>query len=215
METSSARWRCDRPPIVFDGEIRQSCRTLLTFTRPYFGTARSMSKTFAVSTNSGGSSSSEWMLARPALRSRFSAARLVLISFARWSASMRWTRERSGAAVVGLAGVFVAGGMGGESTALRAADKTPTANSSAPEVEVHRYGGDLTPNLTVCRRFLDTFIGTSSVQAGSPGALDARAHRPAGPGRTRSRRRPDLRPHAGGRRRDGRTVPHPCPRWGS
>ena len=26
---------------------------------------------------------------------------------------MRWTRERSGAAVVGLAGVFVAGGMGG------------------------------------------------------------------------------------------------------
>jgi hypothetical protein len=37
---------------------------------------------------------------------------------------MRWTRERSGAAVVGLAGVFVAGGMGGESTALGAADKT-------------------------------------------------------------------------------------------
>ena len=65
------------------------------------------------------------MLALPALRSRLSAARLVLISFARWSASMRWTRERSGAAVVGLAGVFVAGGMGGESTALGAADKTP------------------------------------------------------------------------------------------
>jgi hypothetical protein len=37
---------------------------------------------------------------------------------------MRWTRERSGAAVMGLEGVFVAGGMGGESTALAAADKT-------------------------------------------------------------------------------------------
>src|SRR3954471_13782697 len=76
------------------------------------------------------------MLARPALRSRFSVARLVLISFARWSASMRWTRERSGAAVVGLAGVFVAGGMGGESTALGAADKGSPANSPAPELEV-------------------------------------------------------------------------------
>jgi hypothetical protein len=40
------------------------------------------------------------------------------------SASIRWTRERSGAAVVGLAGVFVAGGMGGESTALGGSDKT-------------------------------------------------------------------------------------------
>ena len=63
------------------------------------------------------------MLTLPALRSRLSVARLVRISFARWSASMRWTRERSGAAVVGLAGVFVAGGMGGESTALGASDK--------------------------------------------------------------------------------------------
>ena len=32
------------------GEIRHWLRILLTFTRPYFGTARSMSKTFAVST---------------------------------------------------------------------------------------------------------------------------------------------------------------------
>ena len=63
------------------------------------------------------------MLAGPALRSRLSCARLVRISFARWSASMRWTRERSGAATVGLAGVFVAGGMGGESTALARGDK--------------------------------------------------------------------------------------------
>src|SRR3954463_4198403 len=130
--------------MVFEGEIRQTCKTLLTFTRPYFGTARSMSKTFAVSMNSGGSMSSRWMLARPAFRSRFSAARFVRISFARWSASMRWTRERSGAAVVGLVGVFVAGGMGGESTALGAADKGPVRNIGRRELEVHVARGDLT-----------------------------------------------------------------------
>src|SRR5689334_10656254 len=130
--------------MVLDGEIRQTCRTLFTFTRPYFGTASSMSKTFAVSMYSGGSSSSTWMLARPAFRSRLRAARLVRISFARWSASMRWTRERSGAAVVGLAGVFVAGGMGGESTALRATDKGWSPNILGRELEVHLHGGGLT-----------------------------------------------------------------------
>src|SRR3954470_14696398 len=109
--------------MVFEGEMRQSCRTLLTFTRPYFGTASSKSKTLAEWTYSGGSSKRSWMLTLPAFRSRLSVARLDLISFARWSASMRWTRERSGAAVVGLAGVFVAGGMGGESTAIRASGK--------------------------------------------------------------------------------------------
>ena len=61
METSSVRWRGERPPMVFDGEMRQTCRTLFTFTRPYLGTASSRSKTFAVSTNSGGSSSRSWM----------------------------------------------------------------------------------------------------------------------------------------------------------
>src|ERR1700742_2686093 len=81
------------------------------------------------------------MLARPALRSRFRDARLVLISFARVSASMRWTRERSGAAVVGFAGVFVAGGMGGESTALGASDKGPGRNIIPPELEVHCFRG--------------------------------------------------------------------------
>ena len=76
------------------------------------------------------------MLTRPALRSRLRDARRVRISLARWSASMRWTRERSGAAVVGLAGVFVAGGMGGESTALGAADKGPEGNMAPSELEV-------------------------------------------------------------------------------
>ena len=66
--TSSVRWRSERPPIVLLGEIRHCCRILLTFTRPYFGTASSMSKTFAVSTYSGGSSSSAWIETRPALQ---------------------------------------------------------------------------------------------------------------------------------------------------
>ncbi len=58
------------------------------FTRPYLGTASSMSKTFAVSTYSGGSSSSAWMLALPAFRSFLSLARAVRMSFARLSASI-------------------------------------------------------------------------------------------------------------------------------
>src|SRR5215210_635761 len=97
-ETSSLRWRCERPPIVLLGEIRHCWRTLLTFTRPYFGTARSMSKTLAVWRYSGGSSSRVWIETRPPFRSFFSCARRVRISFARWRASMRWRRERSGAA---------------------------------------------------------------------------------------------------------------------
>src|SRR3954447_20278517 len=122
---------------------------------------------------------------------------------------MRWTRERSGAAVVGLAGVFVAGGMGGESTALRAADKGLTSNSHGPELEVHRYGGHLTVRVGFAGLFGRLNRVWPTVQAGWPGALDARVRRPADPGRIRCRRRPHLRPHAVGRRRDGRTVLHP------
>ena len=55
-ETNSVRWRSERPPIVFDGEILHWFRIRLVFTRPYLGTARSMSKTLAVITYSGGSS---------------------------------------------------------------------------------------------------------------------------------------------------------------
>ena len=44
------RWRSERPPIVFEGEIRHWLRILFAFTRPYFGTARIMSKAFAEST---------------------------------------------------------------------------------------------------------------------------------------------------------------------
>ena len=46
--TSSPRWRSERPPRVLLGEIRHWPRILLTFTRPYLGTASSRSKTLAV-----------------------------------------------------------------------------------------------------------------------------------------------------------------------
>src|SRR4051794_27670765 len=48
--TSSVRWRCESPPMVLLGEMRHTLRILFTFTRPYFGTASSMSNTLAVST---------------------------------------------------------------------------------------------------------------------------------------------------------------------
>src|SRR3954453_13715939 len=145
--------------MVFEGEMRHSCKTLLTFTRPYFGTASKRSKTLAEWTNSGGSSRRSWMETLPALRSRLSVARLVRISFARWSASMRWTRERSGAAVVGLAGVFVAGGMGGESTALGASDKAWSANIAGRELEVHLTRGQLTRSRAFAGLLLDAARG--------------------------------------------------------
>src|SRR5215218_11094257 len=111
MLTSSARWRSDRPPIVLDGEIRQVCRILLAFTRPYLGTASSMSNTLAVSRNSGGSRRSWWIDTLPALRSRLSCARRVRISFAFCRASIRWFRLRSGAADCFVA-ELAAGGIG-------------------------------------------------------------------------------------------------------
>src|SRR3954463_4310516 len=96
--TSSARWRSEIPPMVFDGEIRHWLRIRFVFTRPYLGTARSMSKTFAVWTYSGGSSRIVWMLARFAFRSFFGLARAVRMSLARLRASIRWSSDRSGAA---------------------------------------------------------------------------------------------------------------------
>src|SRR5215211_9161219 len=99
MCTSSARWRSESPPIVFDGEIRHWVRILFAFTRPYFGTARIMSKAFADMTYSGGSRSRDSIFALPALRSRFSCARFDRISLARRRARNRCSWLRSGTAV--------------------------------------------------------------------------------------------------------------------
>src|ERR1039458_8023319 len=104
--------------------MRQWARILLTFTLPYLGTARSMSNTLAVSTYSGGLSSSEWIEHRPDFRSRLSSARLTRISLALASASIRWFRDRSGAIEEFEDVVLVAVVMGGESTHQRQAIKT-------------------------------------------------------------------------------------------
>src|SRR3954466_6258059 len=121
--------------MVFDGEMRHCWRTLLALTRPYFGTARSMSNTLAVSRYGGGLSSSWWIETLPAFRSRLSCARAVLILLARSSASIRWFKERSGAAD-GLGGMFVAGGTAGEDTGSRSRGKAKPANPPEPRPEL-------------------------------------------------------------------------------
>src|SRR4051794_18073921 len=128
--------------MVLLGEMRQDWRTLLTFTRPYLGTASSMSNTLAVSTNSGGSSRRSWIEVRPPLRSRLSWARRVRIWFARVSASMRCCNDRSGAATDGLEGLFTAGGTGGESTQPTGAFNRNGPNSPRPQVEVESRSGE-------------------------------------------------------------------------
>src|SRR5436189_40961 len=62
---SSARWRSDNPPTVFDWLIRHWFRKRAALTRPNFGTAIRMSKTFAVETYSGGLRRTSSMFAEP------------------------------------------------------------------------------------------------------------------------------------------------------
>ena len=90
----------------------------------------------------------------PAFRSRLSCARGVRISFARWSASMRWTSDRSGAAGC-LVAVFVAGGTGGESTYSQGPKQPPRGRKMArprPELEGNRDRSRR--NAAICRDFL-------------------------------------------------------------
>src|SRR3954469_7307321 len=104
--------------MVFDGEIRHCVRMRFTLTRPYLGTASSRSKTLAVWRYSGGSSSRPWIFTRPALRSRLRRALRGRISFARFSASILWVKDRSGVRPADdvLAGDWEAAGMGGDTT---------------------------------------------------------------------------------------------------
>src|SRR6266542_513876 len=71
-----------------------------------------MSKTFAVETYSGGVARILSIRTRPSLRSFFSFALFTLMSLARFSACMRWSRERAGA----FTGAFVT--MAGDSSLL-------------------------------------------------------------------------------------------------
>jgi hypothetical protein len=52
-----------------------------------------------------------------------------------------------------LGGIFVAGGMGGESTSRARGGKAKGVNSARPQVEVHPHGG----HLTVTPRFAGLF----------------------------------------------------------
>src|SRR5690242_5362165 len=105
--TSSARWRSESPPIVFEGEILHWLRIRLVLTRPYLGTAISMSMTFAVWTYSGGSISSVWILTLLPFRSRFSCARFERMSFALRRASILWSSDLSGAALEDWTGACI------------------------------------------------------------------------------------------------------------
>src|ERR687896_1798152 len=109
------------------------------------------------------------MLTRPALRSRLSCARRVRISLARVSASIRWVRERSGVATAGLGGIFVAGGMGGESTSHTRPGKAKAVNSAGPQVEVQPHGGHLTVTWCFAGLFqCQSAIGTCARSDGVP-----------------------------------------------
>src|SRR5213592_4197830 len=111
-ETISALWRSESPPTVFAWLMRHWFSRRIAFTCPNLGTARRMSKTFAVETYSGGSARILSIRTRPSLRSFFSFARLTLMSLARLRASILWSGDLSGA----LTGVFV--GMARDSTVL-------------------------------------------------------------------------------------------------
>src|ERR1700704_6626892 len=79
----------------------------LVFTRPYLGTAISMSMTLAVWTYSGGSISSVWILTLLPLRSRFSWARWDRMLLALLRASIRWSSDLSGAALEDWTGACI------------------------------------------------------------------------------------------------------------
>ncbi len=194
--------------MVLLGAMRQWARILLTFTRPYLGTASSMSKTLAVSTYSGGSSSSEWMERRPDLRSRLSCARWMRIWLARASASILWLSDRSGAVDVFVDVVPVAVAMGRESTHRR--------GSMTKKSLIHL-------NLNLRLRCVEVGGRYRVVFAGVFGPLKVRAiitslvqWSPRLMGRESSPFRPPRawprQPSAGVRGR--RSVPLPYPLWG-
>ena len=77
--------------------MRHWLRQRVALTRPNFGSDSSTSKTFAVIRYSGGRVSTSRADTSPAFSSRFSRARSTRTAFARRSASMRWSSDRSGA----------------------------------------------------------------------------------------------------------------------
>ena len=163
-ETSSVRWRSERPPIVLLGEMRQVCRTLFALTRPYLGPPAAGRTPSPWRGSPGASRSSPSMDTRPPLRSRLSCARRVRISFARRSASMRWWRLRSGAARAWSGSSWPAHGAASLHT-----DRGPRPrrgpNSPPPRSEVEGSSA----RSRVGARFAGVFLGTSRVVPGVAG----------------------------------------------
>ena len=141
--------------MVLLGEIRQVCRTLLTFTRPYLGTASSMSKTLAVSTQSGGVEQHWWIdvAARLEVALQLCAAGANLVAHG-CSASMRWTSDLFGSIAANESSMCVAGGIGGESIIPGATDQAQGANSLRPQPEVKFSDVDEPVKRPICGLFL-------------------------------------------------------------
>ena len=240
--TSSARWRSERPPIVFDGEIRHWLRIRFALTRPYFGTARIMSKAFADSTYSGGSSSSVSILHLAGLQVALQLGARRCGS--RWpcrSAFIRWSLVLSGTA----AAVSTEAAIGRRRSYTRgwAARKGLVAdfrrNSLRPQVEVDgaeigRRGRCERPEAAVGARAAASSAATRSPASGSrkfavptatavaPAARNSSASAPGlDPAHPDHRdRRPPARRGAPARSAIGRTAgpespPLPAPSQGS
>src|SRR5215210_7527957 len=123
--------------MVFDGEMRHWPRILLAFTRPYFGTARIMSKAFAERTYSGGSSNRVSIFIFPAFRSRLSCARAVRIWLARPSARILCSLVLSGTAEVSTEGAIGRRRLYVRRACVQGGIRGFSLNSIRPQVEVY------------------------------------------------------------------------------
>ena len=197
-----------------------------TFTRPYLGTASSMSKTFAVSTYSGGSSSRSWMLTRPALQVALQLRPLrpnrVRPLRAPPSAGQRRSERprRAWTASWWLAAwaASLHRSPGGQARRRRIRHEPP--------VEVEPAWRSLDGKSATLQDFFNRFVlcahgpcgaATRRVAAsmGSAASSSATRARRADRGTTRCRHRPDRRPPRAGRERHAPTPRRPCRRSGA
>ena len=156
--------------MVLLGEMRQWVRMRFTFTRPYFGTASSRSKTLAVSRYSGGSSSSPWICARPALRSRFRRRPPgpdLVCSLERVHAlGQRALGARPADCV--FAGEWGAAGMGGDSTRCSAGVEAENAKNARIHLDLDLSFRSGCGSLSVLPWFAGVFVSNRVVPAEAP-----------------------------------------------
>ena len=229
METSSVRWRCERPADRLRGRDPALLQDLVDLDAAVLGDGEQHVE------HLGGLDVLRRLeqevvdARRPALRSRLSCARRVRISFARWRASIRWTRERSGAATVGLVG-RLGRWRHGRRVYIRIAafDKPWGTNSPRPQVEVEDACRGVDGNRRLCRAFRAAMCyARAGRRRGAPAAVcrECFADRAASSAAIRapaSGSRNDSVPTAtrsaparGDRRRGVRTGRRPCRRSGA